>query len=241
MKNISKLTILFVLIFIFGIKGESQTCTGFTGGLNFSQFTGLPKYDIHEFEKKIPRKGIYGGILWDIGVAFETSIETGAFYSQQGSIYENEYYNFNEKIRYRLYQKADYIIVPLSWKQTWGDLYTKAGIYGAFALPTSEAYFEEIIETKTELLTGEPKDSNLVYSFVENLKSYDIGANFGMGLIYPISDQFDMFFEANYKMGFFPVEITYEPKMVKKNWMFTISTGFILRGKDKRYATRKRR
>jgi len=210
---------------------EAQTTTGFCAGINFSQLTGS-----HTFDEKIPRKGLYGGIFLDITVAFESSIEIGAFYSQQGVIYRNVDNLYSIKKTYTVYRNLDYVMVPINWKQMWGDVYTKIGMYGEFDInPTST--WKESIETQTNRVdsTGE------YFGFVNNLKLYDIGVNFGIGLMTPISDQFDLFLDVTYRMGFFPIENTYIPEQIKKNRIFCISTGIILRGKENRYAPNKRK
>jgi hypothetical protein len=237
MSKYLKLSMLIIVLVALNRFSFSQVSTGFTAGVNFSQLTGA-----HDFNNKVSRKGLYGGILWDISVAYETSLEVGAFYSQQGVIYESEYFNFSSKIIYQVYEKVDYAMVPICWKQTWGDVYTKAGLYGEIALPTSISYYVETIELPdTTKINDNSDNSNVINSFKYNLKDYDIGANFGVGIMTAMSDQFDFFIDVSYKMGFFPVLLNYKPDFVKRNWMFTISTGIILRGKDTRYATKKRR
>jgi len=235
MNRISNYIIVPVILIILSSNLKSQTYTGFTGGINFATLSGA-----HDFNKKLPRYGLSAGILFNITLKYEMTLEIGGLYSQQGATYKNEKFNFSSKEIYTVYKKIDYLMIPISWKQEWGDVYTKAGLYVELPL-AAESSYKSIIEYGDSIKNLTDTSSTLIYSFTNSLRKYDVGACFGIGLINPISDQFDFFLDISYKFGFFPLLEYYRPDNMVKNSMFTVSVGLFLRGKDNRYATRKRR
>jgi len=235
MKRKYLILILVILALSINNKASSQTCTGFMVGSNFSQLSGVLK---DTYDTKISRFGGTAGIFWNytLNSLKETSFEFGAFYSQQGNIFQSQYYLKGAKVTYRVYNKLDYILIPLTWKEDWGDIYTKAGFYGEI-LAQSDSYAKTLSEYRDTI--GQPS-IDTVNSFIDKIKPYDFGFNVGIGYNTVLSEQFDFFVDVSYKLGLTSVHPTYDPEKVMRNSIFCISVGVILRGSENRYGPRRR-
>ncbi len=225
--------ILLVLINILLINNHifAQARTGFTLGCNFAQLTGG-----HEFDSKVSRVGGMGGILWNVTLRWESSVEFGGYFSQQGNIYQSQFYQRGAKVTMRGYNKLDYIYVPLTWKQVWGDVYTKVGFYGEVLVQA-----ESFSKTRMEFLDSVAFETDTLRSFIKNARGYDAGLMLGVGYITTMSEQFDFFVEASYKRGVLSIQKTYDPLKVMRNAFFTVGIGVIMRDPDKRMGTKTRR
>lgn len=131
------------------------TCFGLSLGANFSNLVGPGKITGSK-----PRLGFCPGFFLDFPTAYESYLEVGAFYSQQGVNIKTDDYDrdvINKTIR-QLDEKAntyyaepihrnstircktniskhvDYLCVPIMWKQSFGTLYGKIGPWAAFAI-----------------------------------------------------------------------------------------------------------
>ena len=227
---LKKLQLTLIIVLIVVSYSFSQTYVGFTSGLNIASLSG----DNAKFDKKISRKGLYEGILFDIRIAYQTYMQVGGFYSQQGIQYKSVFFDYGKKVSYSVKNNLDYIFVPITWKQMWGEVYTKIGGYGEVAF-MGKSKWKRLEEFADTAIT-----TNGTYnSFTNELRRYDIGILFAVGIQIPISDQFDVYFEASYKLGFFPIDnVAYRPEEVMRNRFFTLNVGVILFGKKSRYATR---
>jgi len=238
---------LIIIFVIFGISLnnnlKSQSSTGFIVGANFSQLTGNLDVDNEtnttpneQYDSKVSRIGGSAGIFWDMPLKWETSFEFGAIFSQQGNVFKSQYYGINEKngkaalITYSEKNNIDYLLVPLNWKQLWGNLYTKAGFYGEYKLQSESTY-----NILYEYRDAQDTVSAVFNSFTANLKPYDVGINLALGYTTVMSDQFDFFMDFSYKRGLIPVHKSYDPQKVMRNSIFNISIGVILRGAERRY------
>ncbi len=244
----------FIVLIIFSLSlAKSQSHMGLSGGINFSRLSG----DDSRYEEKINRKGLYGGLTWDINVKKSrvfrnTIIQTGILYSQQGAIYKNNYFgvidsasilnntdsiyypNANAEITEKFYRKVDYITVPLLWKQDWGGIYTKLGVYGQIGLLT-DSVTNKIYRYPTQKIISNGTSGK----FLEDAIFYDLGINTGLGYQVPISNEYDFFIDFSYKFGFMKVDKkTYNSSNIMRNSFFTISTGVIIFGKKSRYIKR---
>ena len=225
--------ILFFIIFFISSHSFSQAHVGLVGGLNFSQLSG----DNPQFETQSSRKGIYGGLTWDIRIKYKTYIQVGGVYSQQGSVLKSTYFLAGEKVTHKVHNNVDYFMLPLTWKQLWGDLYTQIGVYGQTPI-IAKSYWEEKIERPT---TTWDTVSGPIKSFTSDLRRYDAGVFFALGFQVPISYQYDWYANVSFKQGFFPLKnheyyntTAYRPENIMRNRVFTISTGIIIFGKKGR-------
>ena len=201
-------------LFIF-----SQTNKGFTIGTNFAYLTGdstsLPFSGI--------KPGLYGGMFWDISTGYDSFIEIGGLFSHQGVKYKNQYFDYGEKVTQTKTHNISYVKVPILWKQTWGDWYTSIGIYGEFKIRA-----KTITLIKTETATTVKTDTFYPTNFTNELRLYDVGFNFAIGIQTPISAKHEVFANLSYNIGLFalnPEVIRVENKMY--NRFFTLNVGII--------------
>ncbi len=225
-----KILIFFSLI-LFAYISFSQANTGFTIGSNFSTYTGdsttLPFNNI--------KPGLNTGIFWDINSGYKTYIQIGGFYSQQGARYKQEYFTFGNKVTYLIRHNVDYINIPISWKQIWGDWFTILGLYGEFAIVSKSKWTE----------TDEYADT-IIYkvgdyqSFTNELRTFDAGIKLAMGIQVPISSQNDFTLSVAYNHGFLcvnPNTNRVENKMF--NRFFTVNLGIIISRNNYKYKSRR--
>lgn len=226
-----KKIIILSFVFITSFSAFSQSNTGFTVGSNFAYLTGdstsLPFNGI--------KPGVYAGLFWDINTGYKTYIEIGGFYSQQGAKYKREFFDFGSKVTQVKIHNIDYIKVPIMWKQIWGDWYTTVGLYGEIAA-ISNSYWIETIEEADKI----DKTKDTIQSFTNQLRLYDSGINFGIGVQMPISTQYDFFFNVAYNHGILAINpdvLRIEDKMY--NRFFTVNVGIIINGSNYKYKSRR--
>ena len=256
-KNI--LILLFIL-FIISSNLFSQSHMGLVGGFNLAQLSGdynnfygdsiilvnkndktdLLRGDSIIFKSQNFRPGIYVGLMWDINLKYKTYLQVGVIYSQQGSILKRTYFSASEtssqKITYKAYSKINYIMLPLTWKQLWGELYTQVGVFGSIKVQSDSEWKRTI-----DLPNAQNIDKYTFPEFEENIRIYDFGVFFGLGFQVPVSHQYDWFLGVSYRQGFFPLqEDVYRAEDVLRNRVFTINTGIIMFGKGGRNKRRRR-
>ncbi len=231
-----KKIIIIGIITIVSLNVKSQSQTGFTLGSNLSYLT----IDSSSLPIKYTKPGIFAGIFWDIKTGYKQYIEIGGFYSQQGALFKNEYFYNNtdsmmtEKIIEKTVSNVSYLKIPLVWKQSWGDWYTKLGIYGetkAFAKSSWSIEHFRLDTTFTE--------RGVYSSFSNNMRQYDMGLDMEIGVQFQISNQYDFFINTGYNMGFLainPDEVDNANRMY--NRFFTINVGFIVAGSKNSYRRR---
>lgn len=140
------------------------------------------------------------------------------------------------EINIRSRRNIDYITVPITWKQMWGDVYTKIGFHGQFEINS---------KSQTDIkysLSNEVNSAQLIDTmFLADEKYiYDLGFNVGLGYQFPLNGEYDWFLDFSYKVGFLQMGQAYRPEEILRNSFFTFSTGIIIHGKkSNRY--RKRR
>lgn len=224
--------IIIIIIFSFFISETfSQANMGFLAGSNFSYYTG----DSTSVPLSGLKPGFTGGIFWDISTQYKTYIQIGGLYSSQGAIYKHESFDFGKKVVKIEKFNIGYIKIPLSWKQIWGDWYTTIGGYGQIAVNPKanwiirKEYTDTIIES-----------SNVLQSFLNDLRTYDAGVNLGIGIQIPLATQYDFFMKASYSHGLFPINqsaIRVEDKIY--NRYFTVSFGIIINNNTYKYKSRR--
>ena len=225
-----KKIVLISFFFIATLTSFSQTNKGFSVGSNFAFLTG----DSIDLPMNHMKSGIYAGVFWDITTGYKTYIQIGGFFSQQGAQYKNEYFDYGKKVTQIIKYKIDYIKIPISWKQVWGDWYTVLGLYGEFAV-NSNAIWKEKIETATDLNI----ETDTLQSFTNNLRFYDTGVNLSIGVQTPLSNQYDFFFNVAYNHGLLAINpSTFLVHNKMSNRFFSISVGIILRGDKYKYRSR---
>jgi len=228
---------IFLLLLIISCSLESysqlKSNMGFTAGISVSQLSG----DNDKYNRNIYRKGVYGGVFWDIYLEYQNTIEVGGFYTQQGGIQKLEYYDIRgKKVEYSVSNQIDYVMFPVIWKQQWGDLFTQIGMYGEVAINAKSLWKREYFYLdSTSYISGNYK------SFTHDLRLYDFGGFFGVGYQKPVTDNYDFFINISYRFGFFSIENMPENSgELMKNRIFTLNTGIILFNKNKRYAIKRK-
>ncbi len=212
----------------------SQTPIGFSVGSNFSYLTT----DSSSMPIKYGKPGLNTGIFWNIPSGYNSFIEVGGFFSQQGAQFQSETFNNTssfgiQKEIFTINSNIYYAKVPLIWKQTFGDWYTKLGFYGELA-----GYKISKWTKIHEFLDTNYTNTGTYGSFATNLRAFDIGMTMALGVQFNISSQFDFFINASYNIGFLnltPNEIQAKNQMY--NRYFTLSTGIIFN--DTKYRFRK--
>lgn len=225
-----KIALLSVLL-LMAVAGFSQSTNfGISMGANFSNLVGRNK-----IEGSSPRIGVCPGLLLDIPMAYESYLEIGAIYSQQGVRIKNED-EFPQKpnVRVKMVQTrfVDYVTVPIQWKETLGDIYVKAGPFVSLALQAkAKMKCDTIFGTDSTHTFDSSKDTTELgaafnQSFINSLRQFDVGLSFNVGFQTSISRGMDLFFDAGYKIGFFSVEEN--PKVKNsplRNQYFSITAG----------------
>lgn len=198
---------------------------GFAAGGGLTYLSG----DNDKYDQTLYRKAAYGGIFYDIYLEFQNTLEVGVFYSQQGGIKQKEFYGIGKKYSFSVNNEVDYVMFPLIWRQTWGELYTQIGMYGEVAINAQSVWKQETYYYDT-LLTS----TGLYRSFTHELRMYDVGALFGAGYQLPVTLKFDVFINFSYKFGFFPIQNKPESTAeIMRNRVFTLSTGIVLFNDDR--------
>ncbi len=205
---------------------------GFSMGANFSNLIGPDKIE----DSKV-RIGMCPGMMIDIPLAYDAFLEIGAFYSQQGvTIKQNEVIRSTTRMNYKTTKFVDYAILPIYWKQSFGDIYTKLGPYVATPIKASSKWSQEL-NYRDSLETSKGTYS----SFVNKLRPYDVGASLAVGFQTSVSHGIDLFLDLSYKTGFFSIEQrTDTQKKVMRNQFFTVGCGimFVQSRKSKTYRRR---
>ena len=186
-------------------------------GANFTNLIGRAR-----IEDSKPRIGVCPGINVDIPLVYDTYLEVGAYYSQQGvKVVTDEFSQGSSREKLTITKYVDYLQVPLYWKQTFGDIYTKIGPFASIALDASSNWKKDSIARDT-MSSSHGKYA----SFINKLRKYDVGAAFAIGYQTSVSRSVDLYFDASYKIGFFSVE---EKNKTKNNSMqnqiFCVSVG----------------
>ena len=226
-----KKIIILSFIFFASIATYSQSNTGFTVGSNFAFLTG----DSTSLPFSSIKPGVYAGLFWDINTGYKRYMQIGAFYSQQGVQYKEEFFGFGTKTTNLKVHKIDYVKIPILWKQVWGDWYTSVGMYGEIAA-RSNSYWKITEETAGEITDT----SMLIQSFTNELRLYDAGLALGLGIQTPLTTQYDFFLNVGYNHGILAVNpkvLRIENKMY--NRFFTVNVGLIINSKNYKYKSRR--
>lgn len=227
-KIIATISILLTL----GVSMYGQANIGLNLGCNLSYLKG-DSVSLLQFKQIKP--GINAGVFWEIRTAYKTYIQIGGYYSQQGGYYKKEYFKWGKKITESKKHRIDYIKIPITWKQMWGDWYTALGVYGEIAAVSKSTW-----RIKEESSIEIQDTGNVLQSFTNELRLYDMGLKLEIGVQIPLSNKTDMFISAGYNLGMLainPKTIRIENKMY--NRMFTLNTGIIFNRRSTKY--RKRR
>lgn len=240
-----RLAILSALLLITLICDAQSTNVGFSMGANFTNLVGrnrIPDSD--------PRIGVCPAIHLSIPLAYESWLELSGIYSQQGVRIKTDGYPMKpqERVTTNVTRYVDYLTVPIMWKQSWGDLYTKIGPYAAFAMKATSKMVSDTVYGLNK--TGHYDSRNdttevgaaFNQSFINSLRQYDVGAAFGIGYCTSLGrSNVDIFIEANYMFGFFSVEDKPKTKAdALRNQIFSVRAGFYI-VKNRRSTTYRRR
>jgi len=228
-----KITILVFSILIFSSAFSQKIKIGFIGGSNFSYLTT----DSSSIPMRYMKPGVKIGMIYEINNGYKSWISISPQLSQQGALFKYQSFSVDTATMYTIkYTKMIknnlyYLKVPITWKQQWGDIYTKLGLFGSFkAFSTSDWY--KIKEYRDGIDTTKGKYN----SFSTLTRPIDIGVDFGFGTQIMINDEVEFFTEIGYSLGFLsinPKEIIAENKMY--NRVYSISIGFIFGKKRYRY------
>lgn len=230
-----KKIITSILLIISFIISYSQTPLGLSIGSNFSYLT-IDTASIAPM--KYGKPGMFGGIFWDVPSGYKSFVEIGLFYSLQGAQFKSISFVYNDSTsitQKKIYTKNNnihYLKIPIGWKQSWGDWYTKLGVYGeiaAYKTSKVNVYYESPDTAYYE----RPSFEN---SFAHNLRAFDIGLNLSMGVQFSISPRLDFFLDAEYNLGF----LNLTPNVVNSgnkmyNRFFTLNTGIIFNKSKYKY------
>ncbi|MBP5504369.1 MAG: outer membrane beta-barrel protein [Bacteroidales bacterium] len=216
MRNKTLLIILFALIATN--CSAQKPVFGLSMGVNRTNLIGRDRV-----EDSKPRLGMCPGINVDIPLVYDTYLEIGAYYSQQGvSVKTDEFVMASVRQKLKVTKFVDYLQVPLYWKQSFGDIYTKVGPFASMAIRASSDWKKELLYGNDSILV----EKGHYNSFIKKLRKYDVGAAFAVGYQTSVSRSIDIFFDASYKIGFFSVEEkTDTNKKVLRNQVFCISAG----------------
>jgi len=173
-------------------QSYGQTGKIIRAGLNLSKLIGDYEYDYSKF-----RYGANAGFFVDKQFKLlENSVEVGIIYSQEGVKFQNLTPTFGKRTVYEVTHKLDYIIIPLCFKQMWGNLYTKFGPYGAYLLQANSSWKETVESGFVDSVsTGTSVD------FQSNLRKYNGGLVVGAGLLFPVGRGSSFTVDFSYNFG----------------------------------------
>lgn len=259
------LSILSLLLVLAQGAVAQSVHVGFSLGANFANLVGPGK-----IEGSKPRLGFCPGLVVDFPTAFESYLEVGLFYSQQGVNIKSDDYGVDPKTlktymgdslytvftvdrqrtirsKVNISKHVDYLCIPVMWKQSFGSLYGKVGPWASFALNAKSGQKVSIYcGSDTIIKYDSSKDTTVVgkafeQSFINQLRKYDVGLGMSIGYQTAISQNMDIFIDATYRMGFFSVEDKpANRKATIRNLYFTISAGIFFVS-DRRSRTYRRR
>lgn len=228
-----KLVILSALLLLGMLCDAQSTNVGFSMGANFTNLVGR-----NRIKDSDPRIGVCPGLHVDFPLAYESWLEVSGVYSQQGVRIKTDGYPLKpqERVKTNITRYVDYLTVPIMWKQSWGDIFTKIGPYAAFAMKATSKLVSDTIRGMEETVHYDSsEDTSLLgqsfnQSFINSLRQYDVGACFGIGYSTPLGrSNLDFFIEANYRFGFFSVEDKPKTKAdALRNQVFSIRAGFFI-------------
>jgi hypothetical protein len=225
-----KIFILVITALVGSLNAFSQINVGASMGVNFSYLIGDDR--IEDATKRI---GMCPGIHVAFPLVYESFLEVSAIYSQQGVMIKKDYQERNFHIKYRENRNIDFMIIPITWKQQFGDFYTKVGPYVGIALAAERSWkCDSISPDSAKRISGKEA------SFVNDLRQYDVGANFGLGYQTSISGGIDLFVGVDYRIGFFSIEDKNKKQINNKklrNQVFSFSAGiyFVKNRRSKTY------
>jgi hypothetical protein len=162
MKNFLKLAMVITLLFAFG-NMQAQVRFGPKAGINLSKMTmktmGLsvdPKF----------RPGFHVGVISDIPLVENLSLQPGLLFSTKGSNYDVDIFDFS--------MSPSFLEIPVNLAYSLGmdelNIILFAGPYAAYG-----------IAGKAEV-EGESEDISFGSGIEDDLKPLDFGLNFGVGL-----------------------------------------------------------
>ncbi len=242
---VKKFKLIITIIFVISnLSLFSQNQTGFTLGSNFSFLTGDLSNNTTEEEdinlQKVIKPGIYAGIFKDFKSGYNSYIELGGLYSQQGELFKSEIFTNSidsqqtVKVTKKQYFSVEYLKIPLVWKQSWGDWYTQLGAYGAYTLRASAKYQETYSFPDTTIYVTGNKTS-----FGYEVRAIDMGLMMSLGVQLPLNYNYDFFVNLAYNHGFVSLNPSANRKeQIMYNRYFTLSTGIILNSKSNKHRRR---
>ena len=240
------LILLFAAVYCLDVAAQSVT-VGFSMGANFSYLIGRDRV-----EDSKPRIGVCPAIHLNIPLVYESYLEISAIYSQQGIRIQKDdaKYRVTERIeglpdpalyldtyhyKYTEKREIDYLIIPVMWKQKFGDFYTQAGPFVGIPISARNTYKEDYIPTYNPIFNDTTKYTTHFEgekkTFVNKLRQYDAGAMFAVGFQTSIGNKLDVFVSAGCRFGFFSVEEkekNMSRSVILRNQVFSLTGGFFL-------------
>lgn len=231
---------------IISLMSDAQSVNvGFSMGANFTNLVGR-----NRIKDSDPRIGVCPGIHLAIPLVYESWLEISGIYSQQGVRIHSDGFPLRpqDRVKTNITRYVDYLAVPVMWKQSFGDLYTKIGPYAAFAMKATSKMVSDTIYGRDH--TGHydsskdpsPQGEAFNQSFINSLRQYDVGAALGIGYSTSLGrSNVDVFIEASYRFGFFSVEDKPKTKAdALRNQIFSLRGGFFIVN-NRRSSTYRRR
>ena len=226
-----KKIILALLLLILGIAGNAQRAkVGFSFGLNSSYLTT----DSSAMPLKFSKPGGMVSMIFEFENGYKSWFDISPTISQQGALFKSSFYTRDTKT-FEVVKRTTlvnnnlfYLNLPFTWKQEWGDIYTKLGFYPGLKL-YSESRWKIIDEYSDHIDTV----TGVYGSFSQNTRPFDVGINMGFGVQTNLNDQWQLYGGIEYNMGFLainPKEVRTENKMYNR-W-FSINLGLLF-GKNR--------
>ena len=157
MKKILTITAINILLInVFIQFSNAQMIFGINTGMNLSYITGRDSLYFNVDNKyKNLKPGVNVKMLFDINFGYLRFVEIGAIYSQEGVNFNVTTFEPTDtgtgtvKIIKTQKNNLQYLKIPLSWKQIWGDWYTVIGVYGSIALLPQAKYKSKVYSLDT--------------------------------------------------------------------------------------------
>lgn len=239
MKKIFKILAINVLITTSFINNSnSQMVFGLNTGLNLSYLTGRDTLYFNVDNKyKNLKPGVNFKMLFDINAGYQRFVEIGAIYSEEGVNFNLTSFEPTDTGTVKMIKtqknNLQYLKIPLSWKQIWGDWYTIIGLYGAIALLPQATYKTKVYSLDTIYIQNKG-------NFNLNIFKYDMGLVLGFGLQLPINNYYDFTIGLSYNHGFLALYPNYN-KQAMYNRTFNISIGIFFNNKGYKYKYKSRK
>ncbi len=222
---LSKILPLVIFIAMAGLEASAQYSIGIRGGLNISNYRG--KYLNSNYQTKLgPVIGIAAQFQQNDWLSFQAELnydERGANYNRiidDGVIYKTEYKDISED--------ANYLTIPLLAKFDLGEkkrVFAYAGLYTGFLL-TANIKGTEVKTNKLDPddVTTTPVDRD----YKDEIKNFDMGAVFGLGADFKVSESISVFIDGRYNWGWVVIAPQGGGNLFNNVWSFNLGVMYHL-------------